>query len=294
MARHLEVNWNDLRYLLAVARAGTLAAAARDLGVDDTTVARRLRALEEALGSRLTERGGDGRLRPSGAGRRALEGAEAVERELARLAAALNEAAPEAAGTVRLTSVPLLVDRLLVPALPGLLSAHPGLRVELVAEPADLSLTRRQADMALRLARPRAGGRQVAARRIGRLGYGLYAAAAAGPAEELPWLTYDEAWAHLPQARWLAARLARAGGRLAPLAVSDGGALLEATAAGLGRALLPCLVAERDPRLRRLPDPAGEPLPQRELWLLLHAELRSLPRTAAVAAWLERLLAAPA
>ncbi|SMF02236.1 transcriptional regulator, LysR family [Tistlia consotensis] len=286
------LDWNDLRHLLAAARAGTLAGAAADLGVDATTVSRRLAALERALGARLLERAGDGRLRPSEAGRRALVHAEEIERAAGRLGGSVAGADRESAGTVRLTAVPLIAERLLVPALPDLFAAHPGLRLELVAEPADLSLTRRQADMALRLARPRGSSRSVVARRIGRLAYGVYAPAAmpAADAEALPWLTFDEAWAHLPPARWIAAALAREG-RPAALAANDGATLLEAAAAGLGRTLLPDAVAGRDPRLRRLSGPAGPAgLPVRELWLLVHAELRGLARIAAVAGWLAALL----
>jgi DNA-binding transcriptional LysR family regulator len=288
------LNWHDLRYLLAVARAGTLAAAARDLAVDDTTVSRRLAALEAGLGAQLFERSAEGRLLPTPAGRRALGHAERIEREVGELRRGVAGTDRLAAGTVRLTTVPLLAGRLRAPALPALFAAHPGLFLELVAEPADLSLTRRQADMALRLARPRGAAGSVVARRIGRLAYGLYgpAGADAGRDAALPWLSYEEAWAHLPQARWIAAARGRLDEPAAPLAVNDGDGLLEAVAAGLGKSLLPCAVAAQDPRLRRLEVPARivAALPMRELWLLVHAELRGLARIAAVAGWLEGVL----
>jgi DNA-binding transcriptional LysR family regulator len=285
-----DLNWSDLRYLLAVARAGTLSGAARDLAVDDTTVGRRIAALEAALGARLLERTSDGRLRPTEAGAAALSHAERIEREIGALGLTVGGSNERVAGSVRLTSVPLLVDRLLVPALPCIFAAHPALRLELVAEPADLSLTRRQADMALRLARPQGASRSIVTRRVGRLGYAVYGSASLAPpdAEALPWLTYDEAFAHLPQARWISAVLARQGGRRAPFTLNDAEGLLEAVAAGLGKTLLPCCIADRDPRLRRLAAPA-EP-PQRELWLLVHTELRPLARIAAVAGWLAGLL----
>ncbi len=163
------LDWNDLRYLLAVARGGTLAGAAKGLGVDDSTVSRRVARLEARLEARLFERAGDGRLRPTPAGAEALERAERMELEVEGLRDSVTGADAVCAGTVRLTSVPLLVNRLLVPALPGLLDRHPALNLELVADPSDLSLRRREADIALRLARPRSGGRSVLARRIGTL-----------------------------------------------------------------------------------------------------------------------------
>ena len=285
-------DWNDLRHVLAVARGGTLAAAAKALAVDDSTVSRRIARLEALLAAKLFERAGDGRLQPTSAGAAAVARAERMELEVERLRDSVTGADSACAGVVRLTSVPLLVNRLLVPALPGLLARHPELRLELVADPSDLSLRRREADMALRLARPRGGGRSVVARRIGTLRYEVCAAASlpAEAAAALPWVTYDEAFAHLPQARWIAAALAR-GDAAAAFVVNDGEALVEAVAAGLGRSLLPSAVAARDPRLISLAAPDGSPAPARELWLLVHGELRRLARIEAVSDWLRGLLA---
>ncbi len=286
------LDWNDLRYLLAVARGGTLAGAAKGLGVDDSTVSRRVARLEARLEARLFERAGDGRLRPTPAGAEAVERAERMELEVEGLRDSVTGADTVCAGTVRLTSVPLLVNRLLVPALPGLLDRHPALNLELVADPSDLSLRRREADMALRLARPRSGGRSVLARRIGTLRYEVYAATSLPAAAEasLPWVTYDEAFAHLPQARWIAADL-ECGGTAARFVVNDGEALVEAVAAGLGKSLLPHVVAARDPRLTALVAPDGNPVLERELWLLVHRELRGLARIDAAADWLCELVA---
>src|SRR5690242_3613016 len=210
------MDWDDLRHLLAVARAGTLSAAARRLGVDQTTVARRLAALEKALGVQLFERN-DGLLRPTQAGERALARAAAAEQEIQELAqgAAGGDAAP--AGLVRLTAVPILVNRLLIPALPALARRHTQIRLELIAEPRNLSLTRREADLALRLARPESGA-GVLARRIGYLDYGVYVPRRKAITHRLPWITYEEGQGHLPQARWIATAAKEEG--LAPLAVS--------------------------------------------------------------------------
>lgn len=283
-----DLDWNDLRHLLALGREGRPAAAARRLGVNETTVARRLRAAERALGRRLFLRGGDGRLQPTEAGARVLAHAERVERELAALGEALGGGDLTVAGTVRLTAVPLLLNRLLIPALPRLLARHPQLRLELLGEPRDLDLTRREADLALRLARPRGGGRGVLARRLGRLDYALVAPAGLdGEAvEQLPWIGYEEGMAGLPPARWIEAA---AGTAPRPLAVNDAEAILAAVRAGLGRSLLPRALASVEPELQCL-EPAEAP-PSRELWLLIHADLRPLPRLDAVVVWLEETLA---
>lgn len=282
------LDWNDLRYVLALARGGTHAMAARALGVDATTVARRLRAMEASLGAPLFQRTPDGRMEPSEPGRIAVERAELVEAEVGGLLAALRQTDP-VAGIVRVTAVPLLVNRLLIPDAAPLTARHPQLRLELIADGRDLSLTRREADIALRLARPdEQAGRRILARRLGTLPYAAYALAGLDP-RTLPWLTYDDAMAHLPQAAWLARR-ARLDRAAASIVVNDGEGLLQALRAGLGRALLPCLIAARLPWLQRLPidDP---PLPARELWLLTHPDLRHLARVSAVLAWIDELFA---
>jgi len=282
-AKSQTLNWNDLRYLLAVAQGGTLSAAARRLRVDETTVARRLAAAEAILGTRLFERA-DGAMRPTAAGEVAVAHAERVEREVQALHGRIAGADAAVAGSVRLTSVPIVVNRLLAPALPMLVAAHPLLRLELIAEPRNLSLTKREADMALRLARPQGGG-SVVTRRIGRLDYAVYGPRD-GDADALPWITYEEGLEELPQAKWIAA--AARGRAAAPVTAGDAETILAAVRAGVGKSLLPCVVADREPGLRRLGDAA--PVLSRELWLLVHADLRRLARIVAVIGWIEQVL----
>jgi len=283
-------NWNDLRYVLAVSRAGTLAAAARLLGVDDTTVARRLTAIQQATGTRLYQRLTDGTLQLTTAGKRTALHAEKIEREIGALDRVLKGADDALSGIVRITSVPIIVNHILVPAADSLLQRHPNLQLEFVADPRDLSLTRRETDLALRLARPQTGGTKVMARRVGTIRYDVYASASCSlrEAKTLPWLTYDESMAHLPQARWIAATAARSDDRLAAVHVNDAEALLEAVIAGLGRSLLPCVIADRDSRLRRIGVKRRAAL-SRELWLLRHSELRTLGRIETAVKWIEQI-----
>src|SRR2546430_775170 len=102
------MNWNDLRYVLAVSRARTLAGAARLLGVDDTTVARRLMVVQKAIGARFCQRMADGTLRLTSSGERAARQAEKIESEIGLLSAALSGADDVISGTVRVTSVPII------------------------------------------------------------------------------------------------------------------------------------------------------------------------------------------
>jgi DNA-binding transcriptional LysR family regulator len=286
-AKMQDMDWNDLRYALAAARGGTLSAAAKRLGVDETTVARRIARIERRLGVALFERTA-GRLEPTGAGATLLAHAERVESEVGALETALTGTDRIAAGSVRLTAVPILINRVLAPAAGALLAAHPGLRLELVAEPRNLSLSRRETDMALRLARPSREAAAVA-RRVGRLDYGVYARAdLAGEdlaGEDLPWIGYGEEMADIPQARWIAGA-SRGEPRLR---VNDAEAMLQAVRAGLGRALLPCAIAGRDPALARLDGPA--PALSREAWLMIHPDLRGVARIRAVADWVAATVA---
>jgi DNA-binding transcriptional LysR family regulator len=278
------MNWNDLQYVLAVSRAGTLAGAARRLDVDETTVARRLSAMERALASRLFDRV-DGTLCATKAGESTIAQAALVEQSIRslELGAAGKDAA--VAGSVRLTAVPVLINRLIVPALGELQKRHSRLQLDLLAEPRNASLTRREADVALRLARPEAG-RGVLVRRVGRLDYAVYGAGR--PSGRLPWITYDEALSHLPHARWLEAA-SRSEPRAA-LSVNDTETMLQAIHARLGMSLLPCFLADNERGLRRLS--GAKPVVSRDVWLLSHRELRDHGRMAAVVDWLVGLVKA--
>ena len=286
------LNWNDLRHVLAVARGGSLAAAAKQLGVDQTTVTRRLAAAETALGARLFERGEGGALEPTAAGTAAVARAERIEREIEGLGAIAGSNAA-IAGTVRITAVPVLVNHVLLPASPWLTAAHPDLRLDFIAEPRNLSLIRREADIALRLARPDASaGSSVLARRLGSLAYGVYVPADCAPVEEaaLPWITYEEGAADLPQSRWIAAAMGDGGATRAAVAVNDSEGVLQAIRGGLGKSLLPHVVGDRAAGVRAAADGAPAFVLTREIWLLTRPDQRPLARVAAAVDWLEEVI----
>jgi DNA-binding transcriptional LysR family regulator len=288
----MKIDWNDLRYILAVGRNGSLSGAARSLGVNDTTVARRIAAAEKTLGVQLFDKVPIGRLSPTRAGEIVVTHAELIERQVIELSNLVAGGDAAVAGNVRLTAVPILANRVLVPASGGLLDKYPRLRVEIVADFRDLSLTKREADIALRLAAPnKATGSAVLARKISVLEYGVYAAAGldADAASRLPWITYEPAMGHIPQARWIRDEIERSAQPAAAISVNDAEGILRAVQAGLGRSLLPCIVAGSVPGLRRIPGARGEEPYFRELWVLTHPEQRSLARIDAVIAWLESI-----
>lgn len=282
-------DWNDIPVLLALERHGTLAAAARALAVNPTTVSRRLQAAERALQVRLFLRE-SGCYRPTPAGEVLLQRAAALQGDVQGMLQAAREEAQSVAGGVRLTSVEFLIAHWLVPRLPALVERHPRLDLQLLGDNRDLSFTRHEADLALRLARPQRDAALVM-RKVGELGYAVYgaerfAAAEADDWRRLPWLGYDDSLAHLPEARWLRQLDPQGGVRLRVTAVTS---LQRACQAGLGLALLPCLVGEA-PGLWRL----SGVLLSRELWLLCHRDLRQTLRFRAVADWLAERAAADA
>jgi len=272
--------WSDLRVVLALSRTGTLSAAAERLGVDQTTVSRRLAALERALEGRLflRERGA---LTPTALGEQAVARAEQMEAAMAALEAAASASGAAVAGRVRITAVPILVNQLIVPRLAALLKRFPGLEVDANADSRNLSLSRRETDIALRFARPESGSGLC--RRIGTLAFSVYASRGADP-ESLPWVTYEDRFLHYPQARWVAANVAPE--KLARLRINDAEGLAQAVRSGLGLGVLPEFMATRDPALVRV---SAAPVLQRDLWLLVHPDLRQLPRVSAVMDWLSGL-----
>ena len=283
------INWNDLRYLLAIKRGLTLAAAARQIGVDDTTVSRRLAALQSAMGTPLLQRQGEGKLMLTPEGEAVVHHAEVMEHQFDLIGDALHSDRGSLSGSVRLTSVPILVNHLLVPKVGPLLKKHPELQLELIPESRDLSLTRREADLAIRLARPKTGGTNVKARRIGQLSYSVYASRGipANDAACLPWISYDDTMTHLPQAQWMARAAKGRAGAISTLKVHDVETALEAVLAGLGKSLLPSEIAKRDRRLRSLQIDVRQPTVSREMWLLAHADQLELGRIKAVIVWIE-------
>lgn len=285
-------DWNDLRFLLAVHRGRTLTGAARRLGVDLTTVSRRLARLQDTLGRRLVDRQGDGGLALTEAGEAVARQAALMERHAGLIDGSGDPDADRVAGTVRLTTVPIVANRILIPKLAGLLTRHPALQVEILPDSRDYSLTRHEADLALRLSRPKSGGTMVKASKVATLAYGVYAAASRKP-DTLGWLTYDEAMAHVPQARWIAKTLRGQAGGFSPLRVRDGDTLFQAVVAGLGKSLLPLAVADGDARLVRLDDAGEAGVLGRDAWLLAHADLLDRPPVRTVADWVTALMRQP-
>ncbi|MFL5264243.1 MAG: LysR family transcriptional regulator [Anaeromyxobacteraceae bacterium] len=282
------LDWGHLRFFLELARGGSLGRAAQRLGVDRNTVARRMAALEEELGLALFERGPQGWKRTA-AGDELAELAMRVEEDVLTLARHAEARDRAVTGSVRLTTATHIAASLLAPALPLLSERHPGIVLEIAADQRTFDLTRREADLAVRMGRPRDAG--LVTRKLSSVGYGLYAGRGyagkrSGPVDFSAdaFVTFDESLAGVPQERWLE--------RVAPerriVFRSNSTATLQAAArAGLGIAVLPCFLAETDPALVRLEGP--RPV-DHELWLLVHGDLRRTPRVRAVIEWVDAVV----
>lgn len=268
----------DLRLLAALAETGSLAAAARHVRVNHASAWRRLGALEGRLGVRLFDRHRAG-YAATPAGEEAIAVARRMLAELAVLERRLAGQDIRPSGVVRLTTTDTLLA-LVLPVVAGLRATHPGLVVELVTDNGFFTLTRRDADIALRPAGAAPDG--LVARRLGTVATAVYAAARhpetlGRDPLTLDWLAPDDSLSHLGSARWIADRVAPE--RIVHRANSLP-ALAAAARAGIGLAPLPCVIADPDPDLVRV----MSPLPEMEtsLWLLTHPDLRRTARVRAV------------
>lgn len=274
------LDWDDLRLVLAIAEGRTLSAAARHLGVNQTTVSRRLQAAEATLSRALFHRF-EGEMIPTETGELLLSQARRIEDGLIGVAHALRQG-ETVTGTVRLTAVESVLTCLVIPAIPDLYQRYPGLMLDLLGSQSNANLNRREADIALRLAMPQDPG--VTVRRVGAVPMAVYAAVGRDPVG-LPWLGYDDSLQDVVEARWLADRLEAEGSRPA-LRASSAALLLAAAQAGLGRAVLPCILADRGAGLVR----QGDVVVTRPLWIAVQSDVLRSRRVRVVADWLSEIL----
>jgi DNA-binding transcriptional LysR family regulator len=277
------LRWDDVRLFLALCRARTVGSAAETLGIDASTVSRRLAALEELLAATLFDRGRDG-ITPTEAAEELLPVAEEIEQSMTRFASAAEGLEREVSGLVRLTCPPDVVDVIVAPLLRDLLARHPALRVELDPGETVIDLTRREADLALRTVRPTRGDLVVT--RLRAVRWVLVATPDVAHAlgtlrrwSDAPWIGWGERLANTRPARWLAkhapgvepaVRSDSLRTQLAVIAAGAGVALVpEPSAAHYG--LVPVKIGAA------LRDAAGE-WPTDELFLVTHRALRDVPR----------------
>lgn len=286
-------NWDDVRVFLAVARSGQLLAAGRALGLNHATVARRLDALERALGSRLVIRRTNGSdLSPEG--ETFLPFAEAMESAMLAAAEAAGGQDPALSGTVRIGAPDGFGVGFLAPRLHRLAERHPGLRLELVPVPRAFSLSRREADIAVTLERPREG--RLVAKKLTDYALGLYASARYlaeyGTPETLDDLSRHRLVGYVEDLLYTSSLDYTAEYRKdwrSTLAISSAMGQTEAVRAGAGIGILHAFMADHHPEL--VPVLPAHRL-TRAYWLVVHEDMHRLGRIAAVADFLDHLVAA--
>jgi DNA-binding transcriptional LysR family regulator len=279
-------DWNEPRLVLAVQRASRLTGAAKALGIDHSTAFRRLNALEARLGVRLFERLPGGAYRATTAGERMAAAAERMEDEALAIDRDIAGRDHRLSGRLRITSSETLAYRKLTRHLAAFRRTHPGIVVELVVDNRVLSLSRREADIALRPMRPKEGdlwGRKladVAWTVYGAIAYLEKSGGAVSSSKDLgrhPLIGWEETVGGIMAADWLNRTVS---GEAFVYRTNSLVNQFVAAKAGIGLALLPCYLGDDDSDLGRalpmpVPDLAGE------LWIVTHADLKGTARVRA-------------
>ena len=281
------MEWSDLKYVVALADAGSMVAAARALGVEHTTVSRRIAALERDLGVRLFMRTADGQC-PTSAGEAAIATGRALQKSILELERAIAGTDDRPAGTVRLTTSEGFAP-VVVPHLPKLYAEYPDINVELLTGNRVFDLNRNEVDIAIRLVATERD--DLVVRHVSRVGWGLYASPTylAGSAPDTPtcWtnhrvIHFEETLRGTPGQRWLNEHTQ---GAIVAMRGNSMPSCAEAAAAGLGIACLPCLYGDRNPRLLSL----GPPVTNGDVWLAAHPERLRIKRIRVVWDFLHEL-----
>ena len=280
------LRWDDARVFLAIARNGSLSGAAAHLGAGLATVSRQIERLEVALNLTLFSRHQNGyRLTDDGAA--LLERAEALE-QAADAFAEGSAVQAEIAGRVRLATAETLANHVIIPAMPKLTDQYPDLTLEIVTDVQTVNLHRRDADLAVRLIKPQRGN--VTIRRLGTLGFGLYASRTYAGQRDEParletdrFITWCETYAHLPAAQWIERALR---GHPPVLATTTLSAQLSAAIAGVGLAVLPHFLGRQNDLVCLQADIGID----QEIWLAVHSDLAQSRRVRVVSEFLVELV----
>lgn len=279
----MEPEWSDLKVLMALARAGSVAGAARELQVDHSTVSRRLAALEEALGAKLAVRGGRD-FNWTAEGRTMLAAAEVMQSAAAQATRSVRNAKAEVKGTVRVSFPPGLVPFAIRLMLPALRERHPGLAVELRADFQRVNLAKGEADIAVRMARP--AEPDLVGRRAFEVGWCVYASRAYLDIHGRPeshadlarhrLVLYAESMLTNAPLRWLETYKDAAPqvSRFDNLEI-----VCQAIAADAGIAVLPCLIGDPVASLERV---FPECVSANTGWIVYHETVRDAARVRAV------------
>ena len=276
------MRWDDLKFVLALHRAGTLVGAGKLLHVNTSTVGRRIQELESSLETRLFDRIGGAYL-PTPSTKRVVACAEEMELQANALQRQLRGSDTRIEGPVRITALDNFLDYLVVPALPALLEAHPGLEVTLESDLRLFELSRGEADIAVRSVQPTHP--EMVARRLGPIVTGFYQAAGRTWPDYLPLIGLPNAPEYARYNDRLVAKIP--GGRIVARANTES-RITELVRHGIGIGLIDYFVGQAEPDLERLPG-LGEI--DDVLWAITHVEMRRAARVRLVLDFLSDLVA---
>ncbi len=288
------VDWDNLQVFLTIARSGRVSAAARRLGVEHTTVSRRLETLERELGVPLFYRTTTGYLLTPH-GKNVMASAETMERAAIAVAGRASEGSGATAGRVRLALPPEFASHWLAPRLPAFRAKHPQIELQILVGTRERDLTRGEAELSIQSHRPRPQG--LVAVRIARTTAALYASKAlnaggrlrinkVGDLRGLSLLVYTTPYQMLQSAKWFQAILSSA---TIGLETNSTHTLLAAARTGTGIAVLPRFVARQNDELVAVSDNVAD----LDVWLITHPEFRRDPKVRATADFLKRIAAGP-
>ncbi len=272
------MDWDDVRYFLALARLGSVRAAGASLDVSHSTVARRVEALEIRLAARLFARTRDG-YALTDAGCKMLPSAERVEREMASLERTLAGQDERLAGPIRLTCCDDYVSEMMLQELTVLCGAYPDIELDITTDSRAFDLSKREADIAVRtLGVQQKAPEHLIGRKLVPVVCANYVAIEHAHRLDPELADSQPRWIGSAARKFMEMRIAKSSYSHVPLwgSFSSLGLMLQATREGLGIAALPCYVADRDPALRRLASPQLEHVA--DLWLLCHPDLRDNAR----------------
>jgi DNA-binding transcriptional LysR family regulator len=284
------IDWDGVRYFLAVARSGSVRAAAARLGVNHSTVLRRIAQLEEGLGSHMFEKLPSG-YRLTAAGDEVRELAEQMEASSNRLETRVFGRDQSVRGLLRVTLSPMLASHLLMPDFAEFVRLYPEIEMEIQSSDERVNLTNRQADVAIRVVHDR---RTVPLSLHGMKGPEVFSGAymsrdllvawRAGARERIRWIVRK------PDGVLDWARGGEVLGGEVPFTITDAAAQIVAVQQGLGMTALPCFVGDADPLLVRVPGVALHV--HGTLWILTQGETRKTKRVRLFTELVARRLAA--
>ena len=281
------MRWEQLQTFYILISQGSIASAAKLLNVHPTTVSRHLAELEKQIGARLLKKK-DGRYIATTDGESIYNRANQMAKEAWLIERFSENQSDEISGTVRITSIESFVSCCLVGRMRRLRKKYPALSLEFICNDENLSFNKRETDLAIRLKKPTMVN--IVTRKLGNIGFALYGKSNTKRfnkpdlADIKDWITYDDDYLHLPEAKWLSSKMKKT----EPIIKSSNASvLIAAISSGLGVGVLPCYRGDTEPSLVRLGP--TRPVISREAWLLIHTDYRSNPKTCCVIDWVSEV-----